>query len=65
MSEGRRRRKRSPQSEGDYSDELERRSYTPPSDVEVRSRKRSSDELEDAEADEADRRRGGTPPKRG
>jgi len=52
------------QYEEDYSDELERRSYTPPSDVEVRSRKRSSDELEDAEADEADWRRGGTPPKR-
>ena len=50
------------QYEEDYSDELERRSYTPPSDVEVRSRKRSSDELEDVEADEADRRRGGTPP---
>jgi hypothetical protein len=53
------------QYEGDYSDELERCSYTPPSDVEVRPRKRSSDELEDdAEADEADRLRGGTPPKR-
>jgi len=52
------------QCEKDYSDELEWRSYTPPSDVEVRSRKRSSDQLEDAEADEADRRRGGTPPKR-
>ena len=52
------------QYEEDYLDELERRSYTLPSDVEVRSRKWSSDELEDAEADEADRRRGGTPPKR-
>jgi len=52
------------QYEEDYSDELERRSYTPPSDVEVRSCKRSSDDLEDAEADEADRRRGGMPPKR-
>ena len=43
------------QSEEDYLDELERCSYAPPFDVEVRSRKRSSDELEDAEADEADR----------
>ena len=43
------------QYEEDYSDELERCSYMLPSDVEVRSRKRSSDELEDAEADEIDR----------
>ena len=62
-----RREEEESQYEEDYSDELERCSYTPPSDVEVRSRKRSSDELEDAEADEADpdqRLRGGTPPKR-
>ena len=53
------------QYEEDHSDELERCGYTPPSDVEVRSCKRSSDELEDAEVDEADHRlRGGTPPKR-
>ena len=52
------------QYEEDYSDELERRSDTPPSDVEVQSRKRSSDELEDVEADEADSVRGGTLPER-
>lgn len=52
------------QYEQDYSDELEWCSYTPPSNVEVWSRKRSSDEQEDAEADDADRLRAGTPPKR-
>ena len=52
------------QYEEDSSDELKRRSYTPPSDVEVRSRKRSFDQLEDVEVDEADQHRGGTAPKR-
>ena len=52
------------QYEEEYSDELERCSYTPHSDVEARSRQRSSSELEDAKADEVDRLRGGTPPNR-